>query len=109
MIARLNRRFAVRRVSAPSFSGTSSVLEQVDLLTLSTSFLNFIHFIPTKIQKGFSVHPSISLIMSTAEAEETQSAYGDGGAGGPGAPTPLSVLEVTHTQSQFRLIVLIRS
>lgn len=32
--------------------------------------------------------------MSAAEAEETQSAYGDGGAGGPGAPTPLSVLEV---------------
>ncbi len=31
--------------------------------------------------------------MSAAEAEETQSAYGDGG-GGPGAPTPLSVLDV---------------
>ena len=34
--------------------------------------------------------------MSAAEAEETQSAYEDGGAGGPGAPTPLSVLEVQH-------------
>ena len=33
--------------------------------------------------------------MSAAEAEETQSAYGDGG-GGPGAPTPLSVLEVRN-------------
>ena len=33
--------------------------------------------------------------MSAAEAEETQSAYGDGG-GGPGAPTPLSVLEVSN-------------
>lgn len=31
--------------------------------------------------------------MSTGEAEETQSALGDGG-GGPGAPTPLAVLEV---------------
>lgn len=31
--------------------------------------------------------------MSAAEADETQSAYGDGG-GGPGAPTPLSVLDV---------------
>ena len=34
--------------------------------------------------------------MSGGEAEETQSAYGDGG-GGPGAPTPLSVLEVRNT------------
>ena len=34
--------------------------------------------------------------MSAAEADETQSAYGDGG-GGPGAPTPLSVLEVRNT------------
>ena len=34
--------------------------------------------------------------MSAGEAEETQSAYGDGG-GGPGAPTPLSVLEVRNT------------
>ena len=33
--------------------------------------------------------------MSAAEADETQSAYGDGG-GGPGAPTPLSVLEVRN-------------
>ena len=33
--------------------------------------------------------------MSAGEAEETQSAYGDGG-GGPGAPTPLSVLEVCN-------------
>lgn len=32
--------------------------------------------------------------MSAAEADETQSAYGDGG-GGPGAPTPLSVLDVS--------------
>ena len=31
--------------------------------------------------------------MSAQEAEETQSAYGDSGAG-PGAPTPLSALEV---------------
>ena len=31
--------------------------------------------------------------MSAGEADETQSAYGDGG-GGPGAPTPLSVLDV---------------
>lgn len=31
--------------------------------------------------------------MSTGEAEETQSTFGDGG-GGPGAPTPLAVLEV---------------
>lgn len=31
--------------------------------------------------------------MSTGEAEETQSTFGDG-AGGPGAPTPLAVLEV---------------
>ena len=34
--------------------------------------------------------------MSAAEAEETQSVYEDGGAGGPGAPTPLSVLEVLY-------------
>ena len=32
--------------------------------------------------------------MSAPEADDTQSAYGDG-AGGPGAPTPLSALEVT--------------
>ena len=31
--------------------------------------------------------------MSAPEADDTQSAYGDG-AGGPGAPTPLSALEV---------------
>ena len=31
--------------------------------------------------------------MSAGEAEETQSTFGDGG-GGPGAPTPLAVLEV---------------
>lgn len=31
--------------------------------------------------------------MSAAEADETQSAFGEGG-GGPGAPTPLSVLDV---------------
>ena len=32
-------------------------------------------------------------VMSMEEAEETQSTFGDSG-GGPGAPTPLSVLEV---------------
>lgn len=32
-------------------------------------------------------------VIMSAEADETQSAYGDG-AGGPGAPTPLSALEV---------------
>lgn len=32
--------------------------------------------------------------MSAAEADGTQSALGDGG-GGPGAPTPLSVLDVS--------------
>lgn len=32
-------------------------------------------------------------VMSAAEADDTQSALGDGG-GGPGAPTPLSVLDV---------------
>lgn len=31
--------------------------------------------------------------MSAAEGDDAQSAYGDG-AGGPGAPTPLSALEV---------------
>ncbi|CAF9935923.1 MAG: recombinase rad51 [Heterodermia speciosa] len=31
--------------------------------------------------------------MSTAETDEARSAYGDGGGGLPGAPTPLSVLE----------------
>lgn len=36
--------------------------------------------------------------MSAAETEETQSAFGDGGGGLPGAPTPLSVLEV-HKQA----------
>ena len=34
--------------------------------------------------------------MSAEEADETQSAFGDGG-GGPGAPTPLSVLEVRRS------------
>ena len=33
--------------------------------------------------------------MSAGEADETQSAYGDGG-GGPGAPTPLSMLDVSR-------------
>ena len=32
--------------------------------------------------------------MSTAEIDETRSPYGEGGGGLPGAPTPLSVLEV---------------
>ena len=32
--------------------------------------------------------------MSTGEAEESQSGHEDGGGGGPGAPTPLSALEV---------------
>ena len=31
--------------------------------------------------------------MSAADGDDTQSAYGEG-AGGPGAPTPLSALEV---------------
>lgn len=35
--------------------------------------------------------------MSGAEAEESQSVGEDGGAGGPGAPTPLSVLEVKYS------------
>ncbi len=36
--------------------------------------------------------------MSAGEADETQSAYGDGG-GGPGAPTPLSVLEACRVHA----------
>ena len=32
--------------------------------------------------------------MSTGETEEAQSGHEDGGGGGPGAPTPLSALEV---------------
>ena len=40
--------------------------------------------------------------MSAAETEETQSAFGDGGGGLPGAPTPLSVLEV-HCSSKSLL------
>lgn len=35
--------------------------------------------------------------MSTGETEESQSGYEDGGGGGPGAPTPLSALEVLQT------------
>lgn len=37
--------------------------------------------------------------MSTEEAEETQSTFGDGG-GGPGAPTPLAVLEARSSNSR---------
>lgn len=32
--------------------------------------------------------------MTTEELEESQSGIQDGGVGGPGAPTPLTVLEV---------------
>lgn len=32
--------------------------------------------------------------MTTEEIEESQSGIEDGGVGGPGAPTPLSALEV---------------
>ena len=35
--------------------------------------------------------------MSTGETGESQSGYEDGGGGGPGAPTPLSALEVLWT------------
>ena len=31
-----------------------------------------------------------------AEEEQSQSGFEDGSAGGPGAPTPLSALEVSH-------------
>lgn len=44
--------------------------------------------------------------MSAAEAEETQSVYEDGGAGGPGAPTPLSVLEVLYNPAHNQYFVL---
>ena len=37
--------------------------------------------------------------MSTEEAEETQSNFGDGG-GGPGAPTPLAVLEARSSNAR---------
>lgn len=49
----------------------------------------------TKIVITFSydVRSQNPAVMSTGEAEETQSTIGDG-SGGPGAPTPLSVLEV---------------
>jgi DNA repair protein RAD51 len=33
--------------------------------------------------------------MTTEEIEESQSGVEDGGVGGPGAPTPLSALEVS--------------
>jgi len=35
--------------------------------------------------------------MSAEEAERSQLGHDDGGAGGPGAPTPLSALEVNTT------------
>lgn len=40
-----------------------------------------------------------SLVMTqttAAESEETQNGYEDAGVGGPGAPTPLSALEVRY-------------
>ena len=36
-----------------------------------------------------------TLAMTTEEIEESQSVVEDGGVGGPGAPTPLSALEVS--------------
>jgi hypothetical protein len=36
-----------------------------------------------------------TLDMTTEEIEESQSVVEDGGVGGPGAPTPLSALEVS--------------
>lgn len=41
-------------------------------------------------------YPSSIVAMSAGEADGTQSCGDDGGAGGPGAPTPLSVLEVSE-------------
>lgn len=38
---------------------------------------------------------SRTLDMTTEEIEESQSVVEDGGVGGPGAPTPLSALEVS--------------
>ena len=33
--------------------------------------------------------------MSSEDVEQSQSGYDEGGMGGPGAPTPLTALEVT--------------
>lgn len=41
--------------------------------------------------------------MSTGETEESQAGYEDGGGGGPGAPTPLSALEVLQTSIHIGL------
>ena len=43
--------------------------------------------------------------MSAGEAEETQSAYGDA-SGGPGAPTPLTVLDVCKIEELIMDLVL---
>lgn len=71
--------------------------------------LSFSRFLESVLPNGFQFHPFpdsnichspskvATVNMSAAEAEETQSVVEDGGQG-PGAPTPLSVLEVNvHT------------
>ena len=46
--------------------------------------------------------------MSAQDTEETQSAYGEGG-GGPGAPTPLSALDVMLVPALYWWVLLIYS
>ena len=45
--------------------------------------------------------------MTTEEIEESQSGIEDGGMGGPGAPTPLSALEVPSSVAGSSILMLI--
>jgi len=45
---------------------------------------------------------SYTLYNMSAEEEQTQDGYEDGAAGGPGAPMPLSTLEVSTQQTPFK-------
>jgi hypothetical protein len=48
--------------------------------------------------------------MSAEDVEQSQSGYDEGGMGGPGAPTPLTALEVTTDDAiVFTMIFLMRS
>lgn len=38
--------------------------------------------------------------MTQTDADQTQNEYDDGASGGPGAPTPLTALEVRFTDAQ---------
>lgn len=69
-------------------------------VTSRSTFLN-LHRRHTSLNSPLSIEqafPHIAFSMSAEEDQQSQSGYEDGLAGGPGAPTPLSALEVRYLE-----------